>query len=62
MASITLVRGTLKGFDQLLNLVLDDAHETLRGTELSDFVTSTLVYCFDILPTDSADILIARNR
>jgi len=27
------VIGTLKGYDQLMNLVLDDVKETLRGTE-----------------------------
>ncbi len=27
------VVGTLKGFDQLMNLVLDDVKETLRGTQ-----------------------------
>lgn len=27
-----VVTGTLKGFDQLLNLVLDDVKEIIRGT------------------------------
>ena len=26
-----IVLGTLKGYDQLMNLVLDDVQETLRG-------------------------------
>lgn len=29
------VVGTLKGYDQLMNLVLDDVKETLRGTQHS---------------------------
>ena len=28
---IEIVIGTLKGYDQLMNLVLDDVQETLRG-------------------------------
>lgn len=31
----TTVVGTLKGYDQLLNLVLDDVDETLRGMSFS---------------------------
>lgn len=27
-----IVIGTLKGYDQLMNLVLDDVKETMRGT------------------------------
>lgn len=33
-SSIT-VRGTLKGYDQLMNLVLDDVHEVMRGEMIS---------------------------
>lgn len=29
------VIGTLKGYDQLMNLTLDDARETMRGTKTS---------------------------
>lgn len=29
-----LVTGTLKGYDALMNLVLDDGKETVRGTSL----------------------------
>lgn len=31
------VTGTLKGYDQLLNLVLDEAIEFLRGNELTGY-------------------------
>lgn len=31
------VIGTLKGYDQLMNLTLDDARETMRGTRPSRF-------------------------
>ena len=36
------VTGTLKGYDQLLNLVLDEAIENLRGWTL----VNTLISCF----------------
>ena len=29
------VRGTLKGYDQLMNLVLDNVHEVMRGKMIS---------------------------
>jgi U6 snRNA-associated Sm-like protein LSm7 len=32
MCAPTTVQGTLKGYDALMNLVLDDGKETLRGT------------------------------
>lgn len=31
---MALVTGTLKGFDALMNLVLDDVSETMRGRSL----------------------------
>ena len=31
----SLVIGTLKGYDQLMNLVLDDVKEMLRGSQAS---------------------------
>ena len=31
MLQLSLVVGTLKGYDQLMNLVLDDVRELLRG-------------------------------
>lgn len=33
---IRQVIGTLKGYDQLMNLVLDDVKETLRGIFLAE--------------------------
>jgi U6 snRNA-associated Sm-like protein LSm7 len=35
------VTGTLKGYDQLMNLVLDDVKETMRGRDHSVFPFST---------------------
>ena len=34
MSNGVLVIGTLKGYDQLMNLVLDDVKETMRGWSL----------------------------
>jgi small nuclear ribonucleoprotein (snRNP)-like protein len=34
VVDIASVEGTLKGWDQLLNLVLDDVEELVRGTSL----------------------------
>ncbi len=31
IADLNLVTGTLKGFDQLMNVVLDDVKEIMRG-------------------------------
>ena len=36
------VTGSLKGYDQLLNLVLDDATETLRGARRSPLLHTAL--------------------
>lgn len=35
------VIGTLKGYDQLMNLVLDDVKETLRGMLIVKTTTTT---------------------
>ena len=40
-----LVTGTLKGYDQLLNLVLDEAVEFLRGVSLLSPLLSLLCLC-----------------
>lgn len=32
------VVGTLKGYDQLMNLVLDDVKETMRGEHISSLL------------------------
>lgn len=34
LVGIVTVVGTLKGYDQLMNLVLDDVKELLRGTSV----------------------------
>ena len=34
LVGIVTVIGTLKGYDQLMNLVLDDVKELLRGTSV----------------------------
>lgn len=34
LVGIVTVIGTLKGYDQLMNLVLDDVKELLRGTSI----------------------------
>lgn len=39
-----IVVGTLKGYDQLMNLVLDDVKETMRGTVQSWLVLSTATH------------------
>jgi U6 snRNA-associated Sm-like protein LSm7 len=46
---VYLVKGTLKGYDALMNLVLDDVHEVVRGMlipyeELLTHTESTLLY------------------
>jgi U6 snRNA-associated Sm-like protein LSm7 len=35
-ANVFLVTGILKGYDQLMNLVLDDVKEVLRGQQIVD--------------------------
>lgn len=37
---IPAVVGTLKGYDQLMNLVLDDVKESMRGMSLFFFLLS----------------------
>ena len=46
-ASVGAVEGVLKGFDALLNLVLDDAIEHLRGIFLLKTILTLL--CFSLL-------------
>ncbi|KAF5019085.1 hypothetical protein F66182_8925 [Fusarium sp. NRRL 66182] len=36
------VKGTLKGYDALMNLVLDDVHEVVRGTTRNIYILSSL--------------------
>jgi len=40
------VTGKLKGFDQLMNLVLDDVQELLRGQHLSFILTGKIAEVF----------------
>ena len=42
-----LVQGTLKGHDQLMNLVLDDVQEMLRGMSVpaSTFPSFAILHC-----------------
>lgn len=43
LSLVSLVTGVLKGFDQLLNLVLDEVEESIQGT-LNDYeIISTIL-------------------
>lgn len=46
-----IVQGTLKGHDQLMNLVLDDVQEMLRGVSVPAFTsfTSLVLYSQSVL-------------
>ena len=43
---IGIVQGTLKGHDQLMNLVLDDVQETLRGTSIPASTSASSILHF----------------
>lgn len=44
LVGIVTVVGTLKGYDQLMNLVLDDVKELLRGTSVPTLLAPPLPY------------------
>lgn len=39
---MNLVTGTLKGYDQLMNLVLDDVKESMRGKTITSAIIERL--------------------
>jgi small nuclear ribonucleoprotein (snRNP)-like protein len=39
------VIGTLKGYDQLMNLVLDEVKEALTGMHRESFPLTKLIFC-----------------
>ncbi|CAG7555076.1 unnamed protein product [Fusarium equiseti] len=51
------VKGTLKGYDALMNLVLDDVHEVVRGMPLHHIYSSYTPLC-----TPTADIIFTDDE
>lgn len=58
--------GTLKGFDQLMNVVLDDVKEIMRGMQQATAFCGQRAHCFKTmkatkLPDRSGSLLLAAR-
>jgi U6 snRNA-associated Sm-like protein LSm7 len=53
------LQGTLRGYDELVNLVLDDCDEFLRGK--STFISSTILYSINVESILRSHLLFCRS-